>query len=272
MNIQLDTSEDHNVEVCGNPVTCEYCNQLFRSSPRILLERWVKSVLKESDAFTLYSLEVKLPYRDGDSYNRGLTVIENQVGRFFNHLPYIYAPELDQFMSVIQFDYELSEDKQHTDLTVSLYMVGHFPVDILTWAGHVCGELSDSWVQFEFRELGKFRDEHDLFAMVFPLFPSRETLEIMFRDGECPFGLNLEDRILLLHNCLPIDLRELSGPNPSITHFAELKEEVLKPLIIDAYALYNGLQTPPLCGLFSGEWRSIVRKLSFWGPFDEERA
>ena len=268
MKVQLDTHDDHDVEICGDPIKCEFCNQLFRSSPRILLERWVKSVVKETDYKFLYRLEVKIPHEEGTPMPRGLDLIEELVGQFFNYIPYIYNPYLDDLKALIQFDYDLSEDKQHSDLTVSIYMVGLLPYDMLDWTKHVCEELSKWWYKYDFKELGEFTDEYDLFALVFPIFPSQETLEVIFKDGNCPFGLNLEDRVLLLHNCLPVNMMELTGPNPKITHFGDIRNEVLKPLIIRAYEVYNGLLTPPLCGLFSGKWREAVDKMYLWEPFE----
>jgi len=272
MKVQLDTPNDRDLEICAKPTECQYCNQLFRSSPRILLERWVKSVVKETDIRFLYSLEVTIPHAEGTPQNRGLDLIEELVGQYFNYIPYIYNPYLDDLKSVIQFDYDLNEDnRERTDLTVTIYMVGLLPYDMLDWTKHISDELSKLWYKYKFKELGEFRDEHDLFALVFPMFPSKDTLEVIFKDGDCPFGLNLEDRALLLHNCLPINMMELTGPNPTITHFDDLRNDVLKPLLMRTYEIHNGLITPPLCGLFTGEWREAIDQMSFWGPFEGSR-
>ena len=265
MKVQLDTPDhDHDISICGNPLTCNYCNQLFRSGPRIMLERWVKDVAKSMTSSEVHSLHVRIPESGVGTKPRGLSLIEELVGRFFNFIPYIYSPYIDELKGLIQFDFEKSDHEGQVDLTVSIYMVGDLPEDILTWAGHISNELSDGGVQYNFVNWGTFRDEHDLFAMMFPMFPSRDTLELIYRERPCVIDNSLEDKVLLLHNCLPIEMLSLVGVDPTITHFEDLRNDVLKPLVIETYEYQVGGKEVPECSLFSGEWRDIIHEMSTW--------
>jgi hypothetical protein len=54
------------------------------------------------------------------------------------------------------------------------------------------------------------------------------------------------------------------GVDPTITHFDDLRNEVLKPLVIETYEYQVGGKEVPECSLFSGEWRDIIHEMSTW--------
>jgi hypothetical protein len=231
----------------------------------------VKSVVKEVKSNNVHALFVRIPEGKTNSKNRGLTLIEELVGEFFNMIPYIYSPYIDDLRGIVQFDFDLNDDSSHTDLVVSIYIVGKLPSDITIWTKHICETLSNSRINYDFIELGAYCDEHDLAAMVFPMFPSKDTLKVIFKDQGGMVGSNIEDQVLLLHNCLPIDLASLIGVEPSITHFNDIKNEVLKPLVMDTYEYKMGIRDVPKCALFSGEWRDLVNEMSTWDEIGVKR-